>query len=61
MTQSLVVTGVGTLGVGTASPGDFGINNAIHGELKADFDGSIRVARNIYDSSGSPRVKTVSS
>ena len=53
-TSSLVVTGVGTLGVGTASPGDFGINNAIHGELKADFDGSIRVARNIYDSSGSP-------
>ena len=52
--NSLVVTGVGTLGVGTASPGDFGINNAIHGELKADFDGSIRVARNIYDSSGSP-------
>jgi len=53
-TQSLVVSGVGTLGVGTDNPGDFGINNAIHGELKADFDGSIRVARNIYDSSGSP-------
>ena len=53
-TQTLVVTGVGTLGVGTANPGDFGINNAIHGELKADFDGSIRIARNIYDSSGSP-------
>ena len=52
--DSLVVTGVGTLGVGTASPGDFGINNTTHGELKADFDGSIRVARNIYDSSGSP-------
>ena len=53
-TQSLVVTGVGTLGVGTASPGDFGINNGVHGELVADFDGSIRIARNIYDSSGSP-------
>ena len=53
-TQSLVVTGVGTLGVGTASPGDFGINNAIHGQLQADFDGSIRIGRNIYDSSGSP-------
>ena len=52
--DSLVVTGVGTLGVGTVSPGDFGINNAVHGELKADFDGSIRIARNIYDSSGSP-------
>ena len=53
-TQSLVVTGVGTLGVGTASPGDFGINNAIHGTLQADFDGSVRIGRNIYDSSGSP-------
>ena len=53
-TQTLVVTGVGTLGVGTANPGDFGINNTIHGELKADFDGSVRIARNIYDSSGSP-------
>ena len=53
-TQTLVVTGVGTLGVGTVNPGDFGINNAVNGELKADFDGSIRVARNIYDSSGSP-------
>ena len=53
-TQTLVVTGVGTLGVGTASPGDFGINNAIHGQLQADFDGSIRIGRNIYDSSGSP-------
>ena len=53
-TQSLVVTGVGTLGVGTASPGDFGINNEIHGQLQADFDGSIRIGRNLYDSSGSP-------
>ena len=53
-TQSLVVTGVGTLGVGTASPGDFGINNGVHGELVADFDGSVRISRNIYDSSGSP-------
>jgi len=50
---SLVVTGLGTLGVGTESPGDFGINNAEYGQLKADFDGSIRIARNIYDSSGS--------
>ena len=49
-----MVTGVGTLGVGTASPGDFGINNAIHGQLQADFDGSIRIGRNLYDSSGSP-------
>ena len=52
--ESLVVSGVGTLGVGTANPGDFGINNIVNGTLRADFDGSIRVARNIYDSSGSP-------
>ena len=32
--DSFVVTGVGTIGVGTTSPGDFGINNAVHGELK---------------------------
>jgi len=52
--DSFVVTGVGTIGVGVTEPGSFGINNSAHGELKADFDGSIRVARNIYDSSGSP-------
>ena len=50
---SLVVTGLGTLGVGTESPGDFGINNSANGTLKADFDGSIRIERNIYDSAGS--------
>ena len=52
--DSFVVTGVGTIGVGVTEPGSFGIDNSAHGELKADFDGSIRVARNIYDSSGSP-------
>ena len=52
--SSLVVTGLGTLGVGTVSPGDFGIDNSAHGKLVADFDGSIRVDRNIYDSAGSP-------
>jgi len=53
-TNSLVITGVGTLGIGSTNPGAFGINNSAHGELKADFDGSIRISRNIYDSSGSP-------
>ena len=52
--ESFVVTGLGTIGVGTANPGDFGINNAANGTLRADFDGSIRVDRNIYDSQGSP-------
>jgi len=54
--SSLVVTGLGTLGVGTISPGDFGIDNSTHGVLKADFDGSIHIDRNIYDSAGSPGI-----
>ena len=29
--RSLVVTGVGTLGVGLTNPGSFGINNEVHG------------------------------
>ena len=52
--NSLVVTGLGTLGVGNTNPGSFGIDNSAHGKLVADFDGSIRVDRNIYDSAGSP-------
>ena len=52
--ESVVVTGLGTFGVGTTNPGSFGINNSLNGKLVADFDGSIRVGRNIYDSSGSP-------
>ena len=53
--NSLVVSDTGTLGVGTDNPGNFtGLNDNAHGVLKADFDGSIRVSRNIYDSSGSP-------
>tara|TARA_S200000501_G_scaffold202028_1_gene190097 strand:+ start:618 stop:3923 length:3306 start_codon:yes stop_codon:yes gene_type:complete len=52
-TDTLVFTGLGTLGIGTTNPGAFGINDAAYGSLKADFDGSIRIARNIYDSAGS--------
>ena len=53
-TQSLVISGVGTLGIGTNYPGaTFTVNNAGYGTLRADFDGSIRIARNIYDSAGS--------
>ena len=54
-TSSLVVSDTGVLGVGTDNPGNFtGLNDNAHGVLKADFDGSIRISRNIYDSSGSP-------
>ena len=53
-TQSLVISGVGTLGIGTTNPGGtFTVNNSGYGTLTADFDGSIRIARNIYDSAGS--------
>jgi len=53
-TQSLVISGVGTLGIGTTNPGGtFTVNNSGYGTLRADFDGSIRIARNIYDSAGS--------
>ena len=52
-TDTLVFTGLGTLGIGTTNPGAFGINDAAYGSLRADFDGSIRIARNIYDSAGS--------
>ena len=53
-TNSLVVSGVGTLGIGTDKPGgSFTVNNIGYGTLRADFDGSIRIARNIYDSAGS--------
>ena len=53
-TNSLVVSGVGTLGIGTDKPGGtFTVNNIGYGTLRADFDGSIRIARNIYYSAGS--------
>ena len=53
--NSVVVSSAGTFGVGTDDPGSFGaIDNSTHGYLRADFDGSIRIARNIYDSAGSP-------
>jgi len=58
--DSFVVTGLGTVGIGTTSVGgDWTVNNtdydgATQGELKLDVDGSIHIARNIYDSAGSP-------
>ncbi len=58
--DSFVVTGIGTVGIGTTSVGgDWAKNNSQYngdtqGELKLDVDGSIHIARNIYDSAGSP-------
>jgi hypothetical protein len=50
----IVVTGVGTVGLGTTNPG-FGItsfNNGGQGTLSADVE-TISIRRNIYDSAGS--------
>ena len=55
-TDTLTFSGLGTLGIGTTNPGNFtgfNINEDVYGPLRADFDGSIRIARNIYDSAGS--------
>ena len=58
--DSFVVTGIGTVGIGTTSVGgDWTVGNvnydgSTQGELKLDVDGSIHIARNIYDSAGSP-------
>ena len=55
-TDALSFSGLGTLGIGTTNPGNFtgyNSNEVVYGPLRADFDGSIRVARNIYDSAGS--------
>ena len=55
-TDSLTFSGLGTLGIGTHEPGNFtgfNTNQNVYGALRADFDGSIRIARNIFDSAGS--------
>jgi hypothetical protein len=58
--NSAVITGLGTVGIGTTTVGgDWAKNNSQYngdtqGELKLDVDGSIHIARNIYDSAGSP-------
>ena len=58
--SSFVITGFGTVGVGTVAPaGDWIKNNALfnegsQGKLKLDVSETIRIGRNIYDSVGSP-------
>ena len=60
--DSFVVTGIGTVGIGTTSVGgDWTVGNvnydgSTQGELKLDILGSVHVDRNIYDSQGSPGV-----
>ena len=58
--EGVVITGIGSVGIGTSSVGgDWTVNNSQYngsteGDLKLDVDGSVHIARNIYDSAGSP-------
>ena len=50
--NTIVITDEGRVGIGKTNPefGIVGLNTAAQGELKLDIDGSISIARNIYDS-----------
>jgi len=54
--KTFVITDEGRVGIGKTNPefGIVGLNTAAQGELKLDVDGSISIARNIYDSAGAP-------
>ena len=58
--NSAVITGLGTVGIGTTTVGgdwtvgNLQYNGSTQGDLKLDVDGSVHIARNIYDSAGSP-------
>ena len=54
--NTFVITDEGRVGIGKTNPefGIVGLNTAAQGELKLDIDGSISIARNIYDSAGAP-------
>ena len=50
--KTFVITDEGRVGIGKTNPefGIVGLNTGTQGELKLDIDGSISIARNIYDS-----------
>ena len=56
--NTFVITDEGRVGIGKTNPefGIVGLNTAAQGELKLDIDGSISIARNIYDSAGAPGI-----
>ena len=58
ISSSVVITDEGRVGIGKTNPefGIVGLNTAAQGELKLDVDGSISIARNIYDSAGAPGI-----
>ena len=52
---SFVVTGIGTVGIGTLTPGTIpNYDPSVSGVIKLDIDGSVKIDRNIIDSSDSP-------
>ena len=56
---AFVVTGLGTVGIGTTRPGSFaGYDPSVAGDgiVKLDINGSIKIERNIYDSADSAGV-----
>ena len=54
---SFVVTGIGTVGIGTLTPGTIpNYDPSVSGTIKLDIDGSVKIDRNIIDSSNSPGV-----
>ena len=54
---TFVVTGIGTVGIGTSTAGLFtGLNTAFTGPVSLDVTGPIRVDGHIYDSAESPGV-----
>ena len=54
---SFVVTGIGTVGIGTLTPGTIpNYDPSVSGTIKLDIDGSVKIDRNIIDSADSPGV-----
>ncbi len=55
--RSFVITGMGTVGIGTTDPAIFGgMNTSFTGELKLDVLGPMRLDGHLYDSAESPGV-----
>ena len=55
--SAVVITGLGTVGIGTTAPANFGgMNTSFTGEVKLDVLGPMRLDGHLYDSAESPGV-----